>query len=142
MAIKTAGVANITLQFESNSAQGFGKFSEAVADETRLMLDRLAALGIRGVEVVDTDVLVGQSFTVLDGSTNGATAEPETEAAPAEAPKRRGRPPKSATAEVAVEAEVAAPKRRGRPPKNAPAAEDAAPTPAPKRGPKGPKRRA
>ena len=46
----------------------------------------------------------------------------KSEAAKTEAPKRRGRPPKNVAA-----AKDSAPKRRGRPPKNAAAAKDSAP---------------
>lgn len=124
MANKTAGIVNITIQFESGTTAGFGKFSEGVQDETRLLLDRLTALGVRGVSVLDSDVVVGQSFVLIDSTEGDSAADVDEPVAvePTEAPKRRGRPPGT---------------------KNKPKVEaEAEPTPAPKRGPKGPKRRA
>lgn len=143
MANATTGTVALTLEFEAKSASAFNSAVEAVQEASAAFAAALTDAGIRGVTVLASDVLVGQTFSVVadesvpeegDEPTAAVDDDGEEEAeeeTPAPTPKRRGRPPGSGK-KAAPAAESDTPKRRGRPPgsgKKAAAAPAASDTP-------------
>jgi len=94
-------------RLQAAEAQKFAELNE----EKVGLLNRLAEIDA---------ALTGQAVATTVATVAAPKQAPKPTAQVADAPKRRGRPPKNpnATAAAPVTGDVAAPKRRGRPPKN------------------------
>jgi hypothetical protein len=127
MAIATTGSVALTLDFEAKTASGYNAAVEVVKEAGAAFVQALTDAGIKGVEVLGSDVLIGSTFSLVEGAEppadddvdddvdDGDDDGEEVDEAPA--PKRRGRPPGSGKKAAAPAAAATdAPKRRGRPP--------------------------